>query len=95
MRRSWTGFFKAMSPITSLFRNILLWTYGRGTWQYDVMCALILAFIFLIPPSFFHENRGFHPKNLSSPTSQPSAPQAPYPPPAADSTREARPKIQP
>ena len=25
------------------------WTYERGTWQYDVMVILILAFIFVTP----------------------------------------------
>ncbi|MCS7079854.1 MAG: hypothetical protein NZ585_07360 [Chloracidobacterium sp.] len=41
-----------------LFRAIkaaVLWKYERGTWQYDVLCCLILAFIFLIPSSWFDE----------------------------------------
>src|SRR5437773_2403700 len=42
-------------------RNFLLWTFGRGTWQYDLMCGLILVFIFLTPIAAFHENRAFHP----------------------------------
>lgn len=33
--------------------RILFWTYQRGTWQYDVLCAFILAFIFLTPPAVF------------------------------------------
>lgn len=33
----------------------LFWTYERGTWQYDIMVALILAFIFLTPRSWFHD----------------------------------------
>jgi len=33
----------------------LFWTYERGTWQYDVMVALILAFIFLTPRVWFHD----------------------------------------
>lgn len=53
-----------MKTLFSIFRNILLWTYGRGSWQYDLMCLLILAFIFLTPPSFFKENRSYHPKQL-------------------------------
>ncbi|MBI4456523.1 MAG: hypothetical protein HY644_11570 [Acidobacteria bacterium] len=32
--------------------NILMWSYARGTWQYDVMCALIIAFIVLTPRNF-------------------------------------------
>jgi hypothetical protein len=31
----------------------MLWSYSRKTWQYDVLCALILAFIFLTPGSWF------------------------------------------
>ena len=31
------------------------WTYERGTWQYDVMVAVILAFIFLTPRGWFHD----------------------------------------
>ena len=31
----------------------ILWDYERGTWQYDVFCLLIVAFIFLTPKSWF------------------------------------------
>src|SRR5688572_8957883 len=31
------------------------WIYERGTWQYDVMVILILAFIFLSPRHWFHD----------------------------------------
>lgn len=34
-------------------KKFFLWTYARNTWQYDVLCALILAFIFLTPKSWF------------------------------------------
>lgn len=34
-------------------KAILFWGYARNTWQYDVLCALILAFIFLTPKSWF------------------------------------------
>ncbi|MBI2820382.1 MAG: hypothetical protein HYX73_10415 [Acidobacteria bacterium] len=33
----------------------LFWTYERGTWQYDIMVALILAFIFLTPRDWFND----------------------------------------
>ena len=33
----------------------LFWTYERGTWQYDIMVALILAFIFLTPRGWFND----------------------------------------
>jgi hypothetical protein len=34
-------------------RPAVLWSYRRGSWQYDIICALILAFIFLTPRIFF------------------------------------------
>jgi len=39
----------------------LFWTYERGTWQYDVMVALILAFIFFTPRSWFNDQPNFQP----------------------------------
>jgi len=33
--------------------KVLFWTYERGSWQYDVICAVILAFIFLTPSTIF------------------------------------------
>ncbi|HKP73204.1 MAG TPA: hypothetical protein VJT82_09730 [Pyrinomonadaceae bacterium] len=34
-------------------QKLFFWSYGRSTWQYDVLCVLILAFIFLTPRSWF------------------------------------------
>jgi hypothetical protein len=34
-------------------KSIFFWSYARNTWQYDVLCVLILAFIFLTPKSWF------------------------------------------
>jgi len=36
-------------------RKIILWEYSRATWQYDVMVAVILAFIFLTPRELFRD----------------------------------------
>ena len=36
-------------------RPAILWSYGRGSWQYDVIVALILAFIFLVPKTVFND----------------------------------------
>ena len=33
----------------------LLWRYRRGAWQYDVIVALILAFVFLSPRAWFND----------------------------------------
>jgi hypothetical protein len=35
--------------------KIVFWSYGRGTLQYDVLCALILAFIFATPRYIFQD----------------------------------------
>lgn len=42
-----------MSPIWRILKSFLLWSHGRTSWQYDVLCALILAFVFLTPKSWF------------------------------------------
>ena len=34
-------------------KKIILWRYERGTWQYDVFCLLIIAFIFITPKVWF------------------------------------------
>jgi hypothetical protein len=44
-----------MKIILSTLKKILFWSYERGSWQYDVMCVLILAFIFLSPNSMFQK----------------------------------------
>lgn len=38
-------------------RSMLVWTHGRGTLQYDIICALILAFVFFVPKSCFHAKK--------------------------------------
>src|SRR5918911_411020 len=42
-----------MKQLFRIIKGIVLWSYSRKTWQYDVLCALILAFIFLTPKSWF------------------------------------------
>jgi hypothetical protein len=34
-------------------RDIFFWNYGRGTLPYDILCGLILAFVFFVPRSCF------------------------------------------
>jgi len=36
-------------------KNFILWNHERGTWQYDVFCLLIIAFIFLTPKAWFEK----------------------------------------
>ncbi len=40
-----------------MLKRIILWDHERGTWQYDVFCLLIIAFIFLSPKTLFNAER--------------------------------------
>lgn len=33
----------------------LFWSFDRGSFQYDVLCALILVLMFAIPPGVFND----------------------------------------
>ena len=41
-------------PLLVLWRSFL-WTYDRGSWQYDLMVIAILAFVWLTPPAWLHD----------------------------------------
>ena len=51
-----------MSSIRKIVRNTFVWSYGRGTIQYDIICVLILAFIFFVPPSCFVSKKAEKPE---------------------------------
>jgi hypothetical protein len=36
-------------------KRFILWDFPRGSWQYDVMVGLILAFIFITPKTIFRD----------------------------------------
>jgi hypothetical protein len=38
-----------------MLKRLILWDFSRGSWQYDVVVALILAFIFLTPRDWFRD----------------------------------------
>jgi hypothetical protein len=44
---------RPMKTLLIGLKNLLLWSYGRGTWQYDILCLLIVGAVFLLPNSFF------------------------------------------
>jgi hypothetical protein len=46
-----------MTIVLTTLKKILFWSYDRGSWQYDIMCVLILAFIFFGPNNVFHSHR--------------------------------------
>src|SRR5206468_12083676 len=47
-----------MGFLSNTAKKIVFWNYSRTSWQWDVLCVLILGFIFLTPKSWF-ENREF------------------------------------
>lgn len=42
-----------MKSFLAGIKDVLLWSYERGTWQYDVLCLLIILAIFLVPSQYF------------------------------------------
>ena len=42
-----------MGFVSNITRKIAFWNYPRTSWQWDVLCVLILVFIFLTPKSWF------------------------------------------
>jgi len=38
-----------------VLKRFIWWDYPRGSWQYDVMVGVILAFIFLTPREWFRD----------------------------------------
>ena len=38
-----------------VIKSIILWSYERGSWQYDLLCVVILTFIFLTPGHIFDQ----------------------------------------
>ncbi len=49
-------------------QRIFIWTYERGTLPYDIICILILAFIFFVPPSCFHKRQYASSQSLNQPS---------------------------
>lgn len=42
-----------MRALVSTLKKIFFWNYARNTWQWDLLCVVILIFIFLTPKSWF------------------------------------------
>ena len=41
--------------MVGMWKRFILWDFPRASWQYDVMVAIILAFIFLTPREWFRD----------------------------------------
>lgn len=44
-----------LGRLWSRLRPAVFWEFRRGSWQYDIIVALILAFIFLTPAALFND----------------------------------------
>lgn len=42
--------------LLNALKKLLFWNYARNTWQWDVLCVVILIFIFLTPKSWFENS---------------------------------------
>jgi hypothetical protein len=51
-------------------KKVFFWNYARNTWQWDILCALILAFIFLTPKSWFENSERQGPFRHQNPGAQ-------------------------
>jgi hypothetical protein len=38
-----------------MLKRFILWEYQRGSWQYDVIVGIILAFLFLTPRGWYRD----------------------------------------
>ena len=48
-------------------KRFLLWSFERGSIQYDVICVVIIAFIFMTPASFFDDRSDWRRIDASDP----------------------------
>src|SRR5437868_14802188 len=46
---------EARSTAPGLGKRLIFWDFARASWQYDVVVALILLFIFATPREWFHD----------------------------------------
>src|ERR1700692_1742095 len=56
-----------MGFVTTTAKKIAFWNYSRTSWQWDVLCVLILVFIFLTPKGWF-ENSAFQRTHMGQTT---------------------------
>jgi len=54
--------------LLTILKKLFFWNYARNTWQWDVLCVVILIFIFLTPSKWFTGGErarvGMHPRPI-------------------------------
>jgi hypothetical protein len=53
-----------MGFLSNTAKKIAFWNYSRTSWQWDVLCVLILVFIFLTPKSWFENSEFRHARTV-------------------------------
>ena len=51
----------ALRRLARTLKGFLFWSYERASWQYDVMCGVIVLFVLLTPARFFHDQPIYNP----------------------------------
>jgi hypothetical protein len=54
-----------------IIKRIVLWDFERASWQWDVLCFLIMCFIFLTPRSCFEGKTPSVPNRTDTQVSEP------------------------
>ena len=67
-----------MNYLFRIVKRLFFWGYARNTWQYDVLCVLILAFIFLTPQSWFDAGSTLKSRALGGEPAAASGHQSPF-----------------
>lgn len=62
-----------MFNLSAEIRRTINWSHERGSWQYDLLCLLIIAVIFLAPGRFFGDRDRPAPKIEAGPVAIDSA----------------------
>ena len=58
-----------MGFLLTITKKVFFWNYARTTWEWDILCVLILVFIFLTPKSWFEGGERRRMGTHQSPTS--------------------------
>src|SRR5712691_3381676 len=58
-----------MGYLLTTIRKTFFWNYARNTWQWDILCVVILIFIFLTPKSWWENSERRKAFAHQSPTS--------------------------
>jgi hypothetical protein len=56
--------------LLNALKKLFFWNYARNTWQWDLLCVVILIFIFLTPKSWFENSERRGGFSHQSPTAQ-------------------------